>query len=271
MTIKYTRDNVAGHNHASSDYMFKIAYGSSTAARTFFNLYGNPNGHIIIEGLYMSSAQNNTLINLGNNDRLNLRYVDFKDIGNDADSLLATSLLDVPCDAYIKDVTFKNIAQSLKENVKKGTHNRGQGILHFADASGDIALDPVLKTQLLENVVFEQMSVNKQYSEIVGVSHKKLGSKFTVNRVLTTNSVIAGRGAFAFVEAPEYRGDVTITNSTFSNLHPTLNGGQSGYTGGALFFNEYDGQVTIENNHFENTGVKDTDMAYITSLKLFGM
>ena len=78
------------------------------------------------------------------------------------------------------------------------------------------------------------------------------------------DSQIGGRGAVAFVAFNTFRGNVSITNSTFSNLHPILQSTTAKYQGGAIYFNEADGKIDIKDNYFDNVGVEDnaTQLAY---------
>ena len=59
----------------------------------------------------------NSLMNLSNNDKLSMANVDFKNIGRTGTfgnpSLLSSTLLDLPGDAYISTVSFTNIHQTL--------------------------------------------------------------------------------------------------------------------------------------------------------------
>ncbi|MBQ2204389.1 MAG: hypothetical protein II411_00670, partial [Lachnospiraceae bacterium] len=127
-----SRDNTVSsdkwHNYYPSDNVLKVSYGSSGKSSSKINIYGNEKGYININNLYLPSAKNNTLINLNNNDTLNMAYVKFTDIGTEEAnrSNLATSLLDIPCDAYISTVSFTNIRQTLTSNPKSQAHDPGQ-------------------------------------------------------------------------------------------------------------------------------------------------
>ncbi|MBR4313412.1 MAG: InlB B-repeat-containing protein, partial [Lachnospiraceae bacterium] len=262
--IHYTRSEEDGHNHYSASSVLTVAYKAGmTGNVSNVNIYGNEEGHIVVDELYMPTAKSNTFINLGANDKFNMAYVDFKNFGQNENSILASSLLDIPCTAYISTVSFTNIAQNLTINPKVMEHVAGQGIIRLSDADADSAV-----TQEFRNVKFDDISVNKQYSGIIVSYHTKETSTLTIDSTEFTNLEVAGRGAVALSQGgTQYQGNVTITNSTFSNLNPKLQSNTQGYMGGAIYAAENYGKLVIADNFFMNCGVKESDISYIKAVK----
>ena len=268
--IHYNDDATAGHKYYSASSVLNVKYpeGSSTKY-TDLNIYGNKDGHIIVDELYMPSIKNNTFVNdLGtkDNDKFSMAYVDFKDTGlqsnvaNNTGSKLSTSLLDLACDAYIASSSFTNLTQTLTTNLKGNKHELGQGIIRLSDNGKQVE-------QLFKNVVFDNNSVDKQNSGVVVSYHTNENSSLTIENVEFTNSTVGGRGALTLSQGGErYRGNATIRNSTFSNLNPAITGNTSGYTGGAIQTAENYGKIIIDNNYFEDCGVDESDITAIKAV-----
>ena len=264
VNIHYNADATSGHNYYSRTNVLTLAYPTTvTNKKTNLSIYGNENGHIVIDGLYMPSANSNTFVNLSANDNFSMSYVDFKNIGNTANSRLSTSLLDIPCNATISDVTFENINQEVNVALGKTEHVRGQGIIRLSD---NAALTGV--TQSFKNVKFSNTSVNKQYSGLIVSYQTNETSTLTIENSEFINSTVGGRGAITLNQGgTEYRGNTTIRFSTFSDLNPVVSRNTAGYLGGAIYSNENYGKLTINNNTFTNCGIKEADIDYIKALK----
>ena len=268
--IRYNYNSATHHNYypntAGAGYVLNVNKPSTAAGNTNLNVYGRDKGHIVFEGLYFYNT-NNSLVNLAMEDKFNMAYVDFKNIGArpgelGRPTLLASTLLDLPCDAYISTVSFTNVVQTLTtSNPKSDDHKAGQGIIRLLDYNekDKTVINPV--TQVLYNVTFDQMYVDKQYSSIIASNQRSDSSSLTIDGVSFTNSTITGRAAVSLSKADSYyRGSTIIRNSTFSNLNPVVNQNTQGYTGGAIYTAGNLGQLTIEDCLFENCGIKNDDI-----------
>ena len=256
-------------NTTGAGYVFNIV--NSASSHTNLNIYGNDNGHIVIDELYFYNT-NNSLMNLSNADKLSMANVDFKNIGANGTlgnpSLLSSSLIDIPCDAYISTVSFTDIYQTLlTTNPKPDDHRTGQGIIRLLDYNESDKTQTFAREQVFNNVTFNNVGIDKQYSSIIAASLRNPNSSLTFDKLLIADATIGGRAAIALSKSDSFfQGDVTIKNSTFSNVNANVLRTTTGYTGGAIYTAGNLGKLTIENNYFESCGVKDGDIQYVKAL-----
>ena len=272
--IGYAYDASNSHNFASKDYMFKLlddtdvqvvttditedgdidtnvtTYDYDDIKASKFNLYGNKDGHIVIDSLYLyTTAQ--SVINVDEDDLLNVDYVTFRNIGENLGkkgTALKSSLLNIYGDCNISNVNIENVEQLLKKNPRKVEHSYGQGLIRLTDSTSKAA------TVNINNLYVNKATISNQFSGVIVSNHINKDSKLNITNSTFNENHVGGRGAITLNPASGYYyGNTNIKNCTFSEVVPNSKFTLS-LTGGALYSQNNAGELNIEDNYFYKNG-----------------